>query len=137
MTCHQVTVSICVRRYVKKQDAKSSQQSFQAYAREARYEAMFHNMASGMGCNERLPLGQTADDQAETVLMWMLRGSGTGGLSGIPPKRGTRIVRPLLDIPRSDILVYLHEQQLAYRMDSSNTQPLYLRNKIRKTWFLD
>ena len=56
----------------------------------------------------KIALGHMADDQAETVLMWMLRGSGTGGLSGIPPKRGERIVRPLLDIPRTDIIAYLN-----------------------------
>ena len=62
----------------------------------------------------------------------MLRGSGTGGLSGIPPKRGVRIVRPILDVPRSEIVAYLEERQLAYRMDSSNSQTVYLRNRVRK-----
>ena len=90
---------------LKKQDAKLAKQSFQAYAREARYQALETILQE---CNAtKIAMGHTADDQAETVLMWMFRGSGTGGLSGIPPKRGERIVRPLLDISRSDILAYL------------------------------
>ena len=124
-----VPVSIREAR-LKKQDAKFGKQSFQAYAREARYQALETILQE---CNAtKLAMGHTADDQAETVLMWMLRGSGTGGLSGIPPKRGERIVRPLLDMPRSDILAYLEQRQLTYRMDSSNSQPVYLRNRLRQ-----
>ena len=124
-----VPVSIREAR-LKKQDAKLEKQSFQAYAREARYQALETILQERNAT--KLALGHTADDQAETVLMWMLRGSGAGGLSGIPPKRGERIVRPLLDIPRSDILAYLEHRQLTYRMDSSNSQPVYLRNRLRQ-----
>ena len=115
---------------LKKQDAKRSRQSLQAYAREIRYQAL-EAILQGHEAT-KIVTGHTADDQAETVLMWMLRGSGTGGLSGIPPKRGARIVRPLLDISRSDIVAYLKERQLTYRMDSSNSRPVYLRNRLRK-----
>ncbi len=124
-------VSVSIRDIrLNKCDAKLSKQSFQAYAREARYlalESILHERNA-----TRLALGHMADDQAETVLMWMLRGCGTGGLSGIPPKRGERIVRPLLDIPRSDIIAYLDQWQLPYRLDSSNTEPMYLRNRLRQ-----
>ena len=115
---------------LKKQDAKFGKQSLQAYAREARYQALETILQERNAT--KLAMGHTADDQAETVLMWMLRGSGAGGLSGIPPKRGERIVRPLLDMPRSDILAYLEQRQLTYRMDSSNSQPVYLRNRLRQ-----
>ncbi len=115
---------------LKKQDAKLAKQSFQAFARKARYHAL-ENMVMESGAS-KIATGHTADDQAETVLMWMLRGSGTGGLGGIPPKRGDFIVRPLLDIPRNDIMAYLAERQLTYRMDSSNSQPVYLRNRLRQ-----
>ena len=124
-----VPVSIREAR-LKKQDTKFAKQSLQAYAREARYQALETILQERNAT--KLALGHTADDQAETVLMWMLRGSGAGGLSGIPPKRGERIVRPLLDIPRSDILAYLEHRQLTYRMDSSNSQPVYLRNRLRQ-----
>ena len=124
-----VPVSIREAR-LKKQDAKFAKQSLQAYARGARYQALETILQERNAT--KMAMGHTADDQAETVLMWMLRGSGTGGLSGIPPKRGERIVRPLLDIPRSDILAYLEKRQLTYRMDSSNSQPVYLRNRLRQ-----
>ncbi len=114
---------------LKKQDAKLLKQSFQAYAREVRYHAL-DKILQERGAT-KIATAHTADDQAETVLMWMLRGSGTGGLSGIPPKRGERIVRPFLTIPRSDIETYLGQQQLSYRIDSSNSQPVYLRNRLR------
>ncbi|MEX0829523.1 MAG: tRNA lysidine(34) synthetase TilS [Nitrospirales bacterium] len=115
---------------IRKQDAKLTQQSFQAYARAARYHAL-KDIAQEYGAT-KIATGHTADDQAETVLMWMLRGSGTGGLGGIPPKRGGGIVRPLLDIPRNDIIDYLAKRQLPYRVDSSNNQPVYLRNRLRQ-----
>ena len=124
-----IPVSIYEAR-LKKQDAKLSKQSLQAYAREIRYQAL-ETILQERGAT-KIATGHTADDQAETVLMWMLRGSGTGGLSGIPPKRGARIVRPLLDSTRTDIVAYLDERQLAYRMDSSNSQPVYLRNRLRE-----
>ena len=124
-----IPVSIREAR-LKKQDAKFAKQSLQAYAREVRYQALETILQERNAT--KMALGHTADDQAETVLMWMLRGSGTGGLSGIPPKRGERIVRPLLDIPRRDILAYLEQRQLTYRMDSSNRQPVYLRNRLRQ-----
>ena len=115
---------------LKKQDAQLAKQSLQAYAREARYQALEAILQERKAT--KLAVGHIADDQAETVLMWMLRGSGAGGLSGIPPKRGERIVRPFLDMPRSDILAYLEQRQLTYRMDSSNSQPIYLRNRLRQ-----
>ena len=124
-----IPVSIREAR-LKKQDAKFAKQSLQSYAREVRYQALETILQERNAT--KMALGHTADDQAETVLMWMLRGSGTGGLSGIPPKRGEQIVRPLLDIPRRDILAYLEQRQLTYRMDSSNRQPVYLRNRLRQ-----
>lgn len=124
-------VPVSIREvHLKKQDAKSSKQSFQAFAREVRYHAL-DRILQEHGAT-KIATGHTADDQAETVLMWMLRGSGTGGLRGIPPKRGFCIVRPILDISRSAIMAYLVERQLEWRMDSSNNQPVYLRNRLRQ-----
>jgi tRNA(Ile)-lysidine synthase len=81
----------------------------------------------------RIALGHNADDQAETVLMRLIRGSGRKGLSGIPPVRGN-IIRPLIEIERSDIEVFL-KQYLSqpYMVDSSNVKEDYLRNWIRHT----
>lgn len=109
-------VPVSIRKVsLKKEDAKRTKQSLQAYAREVRYQAL-EDILRDRGAT-KIATGHTADDQAETVVMWMLRGSGTGGLSGIPPKRGARIVRPILDVPRSEVVAYLDERQLTYRMD--------------------
>ncbi|MCA9500745.1 MAG: tRNA lysidine(34) synthetase TilS [Nitrospira sp.] len=124
-------VPVMVRQlHLNKYDAKLKKESLQEYARTARYQALDQMVIDRKAT--KLVLGHTADDQAETVLMWMLRGCGTGGLGGIPPKRGMHVVRPLLDLHRSEIVAYLDERQEEFRVDSSNVQPMYLRNRIRQ-----
>ena len=103
--------------------------SLQEAARDARYRAMLRIGASLAAT--KIALGHTADDQAETQVMWMLRGSGPAGLSGMPPMRESLFVRPLLGVSRADVLAYLEEQRLSFRIDSSNAKPLYARNRIR------
>ena len=124
----QITV---LRVPFKKAEPRFRKQSLQEVARNLRYEGLQQIVRESNAT--KLALGHTEDDQAETVLMWMLRGSGTGGLGGIPPQRGGFVVRPLLDIPRHEIQAYLKERQMDCRMDSSNLQPLYLRNRVRQT----
>ncbi|HXF92274.1 MAG TPA: tRNA lysidine(34) synthetase TilS [Nitrospiraceae bacterium] len=104
--------------------------SLQERARVARYQAL-EEIGQSLGAN-RIALGHTADDQAETVLMWMLRGAGMTGLGGMPPIRQGLFVRPLLDVPRADILAYLEARHLTYRVDSSNARAVYFRNRIRR-----
>lgn len=70
------------------------------------------------------------DDQAETLLLRLLRGSGMLGLSAMRPKNGA-VVRPLLTTKRSDIIRYMKERHIAYRHDQSNADPMFLRNRIR------
>jgi tRNA(Ile)-lysidine synthase len=77
-----------------------------------------------------IALGHTRDDQLETVVMRFFQGADPGGLSGIPARRG-RVIRPLLGSTRVEILAYLAERGIGYRIDSSNLAPLYLRNRIR------
>ena len=103
--------------------------SLQAEARELRYRAMA--TIAGECRADRIVLAHTADDQAETVLLWLLRGSGLAGLAGMPAVREGRIVRPLYEVRRRDILVYLTRSGQSYRQDSSNAKPLYVRNRIR------
>ncbi len=71
-----------------------------------------------------------ADDVAETVLMHILRGSGVGGLCGIPAKRG-HIVRPMLDCTRAEIEAYCAENGVPFIIDSTNVDPTYTRNRVR------
>lgn len=78
----------------------------------------------------RIVTGHTADDQAETVLMRVLRGTGLTGLAGIPPRRD-EIVRPLLPIWRTEILAYLRERDLPYCTDLTNYSPDFTRSRVR------
>lgn len=103
--------------------------SLQMVAREERYKALAH-LADFYGA-DKIALGHILDDQAETVLLWMLRGAGSNGLAGIPPVRGSKFIRPLLQSSRQEILEYLAVNQVSYREDSSNKTPVYLRNRVR------
>lgn len=76
-------------------------------------------------------LAHHADDQAETLLMRLLRGSGMTGLSGMAFRNRRGYVRPLLAITRSEIEMYLHACSLKWREDASNSDTVYLRNRIR------
>lgn len=76
-------------------------------------------------------LAHHADDQAETVLMRLLRGSGMTGLSGMAYINARGYVRPLLDITRDDIELYLRARGVEWREDASNSDTAYLRNRIR------
>ena len=76
-------------------------------------------------------LAHHADDQAETVLMRLLRGSGMSGLAGIPWRNGRGYIRPMLDITRGEIEAYLAERHLNWREDTSNLDITFLRNRIR------
>ncbi len=98
-------------------------------ARQKRYEFL-ERAADAHGC-DRIATAHTADDQAETVLLNLVRGSGARGLTGIPPVRG-RIVRPLLQTTRAEIEDYLASRGLEHVEDSSNESLDYARNRVRR-----
>ncbi|EKE15560.1 MAG: cell cycle protein MesJ [uncultured bacterium] len=77
-----------------------------------------------------IAVAHNQDDQAETVLMRLLRGSGLEGLSSIKAKNG-KIIRPLLNISRKEILTYLKANKLTFRTDKTNLKPIFSRNKVR------
>ncbi len=80
---------------------------------------------------QKVALGHNLNDQAETVLMNLLRGSGLRGLSGIPPIRDNRYIRPLIQVTSDEIHAYLKDKNMSFAFDSSNLDRMYLRNKIR------
>jgi len=98
-------------------------------AREMRYQ--FFQKAINENHAQKLALGHTMNDQAETVLMHFLRGTGLTGLSGIPPIRQNCFIRPLIDLTRDEINTYLKQNGESFILDSSNLETRYLRNKIR------
>ncbi|MBI5872742.1 MAG: tRNA lysidine(34) synthetase TilS [Candidatus Omnitrophica bacterium] len=84
--------------------------------------------------SKKIALAHHRDDQAETVLMRLLRGSGLYGMAAILPKRiidGHVIVRPLLEVSRKDILKYLKAERVGFRIDETNFEDRFFRNKIR------
>ena len=101
----------------------------EAAGRRARY-AFLEKTARSIGAN-RVALGHTRDDQAETFLMRLIRGAGTRGLSGIYPVAQGRFIRPLLDVGRRDVEAYLREKSLCWREDSTNADLSRTRNRIR------
>lgn len=103
--------------------------SKQVAAREVRYEFFFET-ARQAGAS-KVALAHQADDQAETILINFLRGTGTTGLKGILPVRDDLYIRPLLATRRFEIERFCREKNLSFRQDSSNLQPVYARNRIR------
>jgi tRNA(Ile)-lysidine synthase len=97
-------------------------------ARELRYRA-FQDVALEVKAG-RIALAHTADDQAETFIMRLTRGSGPAGLSGIPVMRGN-IIRPLLEVERGVIDRFLKERDIVPATDSSNLKEEYFRNRVR------
>lgn len=106
--------------------------SLEEVARNARL-GFFFKVAKDVKAG-KIALGHTIDDQAETVLMRILRGTGLYGLSGILPKRdiaGYKVIRPLIEIKRSQVESFLKRERISSRIDASNLEDIYFRNKIR------
>jgi len=97
--------------------------------RRRRYEFL-RQTATRIGAT-KVATGHTLNDQAETVLLRLLRGSGPGGLAGIAPMVDGLIVRPLLEVERGEVEAYLEEKGNTYCLDESNRDLRYLRNRIR------
>ncbi len=81
---------------------------------------------------DKIALGHTMDDQAETVLMRLFRGSGTDGLSAIHPSVNDLYVRPLLECSRQEVLRYLHSRDARFRDDATNSDMRFERNRLRQ-----
>src|SRR5262249_34969239 len=116
--CSERHIPLHIRRLSPRDEPRYS--SLQAVARDLRYE-VFNEIAEECGA-DRIAVGHTADDQAETVLLWLLRGSGLTGLSGMPAFRDDKVIRPLYETSRLEILTYLHMVGMPFREDSSNSK---------------
>jgi len=108
---------------------KGQRLALQEAAREARY-AFFLDAAREQKAT-KIALGHTADDQAESMVMRILRGSGTRGLSGIPPIRGGMMIRPLIESWRAEVESFLKDRRISFRSDPSNRSLHFLRSRIR------
>ena len=104
--------------------------NLEARARRLRYAAL-RRLAAAHGCAQ-IATGHTLDDQAETVLMRLVRGAGVRGLAAIRPRRRDGIVRPVIDCRRADLRAVVEQAGLPFRHDASNDDPRFLRTQVRQ-----
>jgi tRNA(Ile)-lysidine synthase len=112
-----------------KEVSRQRKLSLEEAGRIARYE--WFDAVARSCASKSIALGHHADDQAETFLLRLFRGSGTTGLASMRLLSSDRYVRPLLQLTRAEILAYLERRGLSFRHDSSNDETLFLRNRIR------
>lgn len=124
----ELNLKVYSKSFDVKKLAKKKKLSLEEGARVARYDYL-NQVASKLKA-QKIALGHNTDDQAETVLMRLLRGSGSLGLSGIPPKVD-KLIRPLIEVKREEVEDFLKSKKLKFRTDSSNLRPDFLRNKLR------
>ncbi len=137
--CRQLCAALDIDLFVKQVDARKTAQQYDLSpehgARKARYRA-YQQIAKKWGAT-KLALGHHLDDQAETVLLNLLRGTQAKGLGGIPVRRplcaGVEIVRPLLCVTRKEVETYLVQNKLTCVTDQTNFQDKYRRNWVRHT----
>ena len=109
--------------------ARERRRNVEATARDLRYRFFFSLVDQGR--LDSVVTAHTANDQAETVMMRLLRGAGTRGLGGIYPRLDGKVVRPFMGLTRADVMREIAARGLAYRVDSSNLSTRLRRNKIR------
>jgi tRNA(Ile)-lysidine synthase len=112
--------------------AKKEKLSLEEAGRDARY-AFFRSLSRRLKMT-KIATAHTRDDQAETVMMRIIRGCGLHGLTGIPAKRplgDAQVIRPLLDCRKKDLLLFLAQNGVRYQTDRSNTSARFTRNRVR------
>ncbi len=123
--CQQWRVALTV----KKLQPPPVLKGIEAWAREARYAFFQESLAAAP--LDYIATAHTQDDQAETVLFRLMRGSARRGVAGIPPVRDNWLIRPFLHCSRREIDAYIQEKKLPHVTDPSNADPRFTRNKIR------
>ncbi len=126
--CKKLGIDIVVSGYDVLKRAKETGESVELAGRRVRKEAFKEALKTQRA--QLIALGHNLDDNAETVLMRMCRGTALNGLCGIQPKTD-RIIRPLIETSRREIEEYCRENGISFKTDSSNLSTLYTRNKIR------
>ena len=126
----ELSSSLGLQFFVKHLSGYNSEDpGIEQWARRERYR-FFRSVRESGGC-DFVATGHTADDQAETVLLRIFRGTGLKGLRGILPLREDGVIRPLLYIARSELVEWLSMKGISFRTDSSNAETRFRRNSIR------
>ena len=129
--CGDLSIPFTARSENVPEMAASRGLSLEAAARAVRY-AFLQELAGDLKAS-RIATGHNANDQAETLLINLLRGTGMAGLSGIRPAMNGKIIRPLIEAAREEIESYAAEKGLKFRVDRTNLDETHERNKIRRT----
>ena len=132
--CRSLDVPLSVVRCDVPAKAAAENISVEEAGRAARHEAL-QSEAAGLrkgGASVKIAFAHNLNDQAETVLMRVLRGTGVHGLAAMEYVRDDGVIRPLLDVRRADIEAYCGEHGLSPRFDSTNASDDYTRNRLRK-----
>jgi len=130
--CNQMGIHCVIKEYDVPQYMRENKLGAEDAGRKIRYS--FYLEVARKWEAGYIALGHHANDQAETIIMRMIRGTGTHGLSGIPYKRdieGTTLIRPFLDVSREEIEHFVLKNSIPYRIDDSNYSTKYFRNQIR------
>lgn len=127
--CKSLEVECYIKRIDINDIAKEKNISLEMAGREERYRA-FQEIKNQHGY-DKIAVAHNANDQAETILMRIMRGTGLEGLVGIRCKREGGIIRPILCLDRDSIEKYCYETKLVARIDKSNFERVYSRNKVR------
>jgi tRNA(Ile)-lysidine synthase len=125
----QLGIPFISRKVDVREKQKEQRLTLQEAAREVRYSFLLE--AAKIHQATKIALGHTADDQAESIIMRLLRGSGTRGLGGIPPVRGEVFIRPLIESWREEVESFLQDRKASFLTDPSNRSLHFLRNRIR------
>lgn len=127
--CQQQGIPLTIGRGDVAQEANAQGRGVEETARDLRY-AFLAQTAQTVGA-DRVATAHNADDNAETVLLHLVRGAGLDGLTGIPPVREP-FIRPLLTTPRADIDAYLAQKEIPHVEDATNADPAFARNRLRR-----
>lgn len=126
--CKKNNIDFFAKRIKVEEMAEKEKIGTEEAGRKARYE-FFNEILNKTNAN-KIATAHTANDNAETVLMNIIRGSGTLGLKGIEAKNG-KLIRPLIECKRSEIEKYCKDENLNPRIDKTNFENIYTRNKVR------
>ena len=127
--CEQRDIKCFVKKADVLQIAKEKKLGTEEVGRKIRYD-FFEEVKNLVGGN-KIATAHNANDNAETVLMNFLRGSGSTGLKGIEPIRDNKLIRPIIECTRQEIEQYCNEKGLNPKYDKTNQENIYTRNKIR------
>ena len=127
--CKKLNIECFVKKIDVIKIAEEEKKGTEEIGREIRYR-FFEEVLKKTGSN-KIATAHNNNDKVETIIMNMLRGSGVSGLKGIEPIRDNKFIRPLIEIERADIEEYCRTKSLNPKIDKSNNENIYTRNKVR------